>query len=54
MIVDLDQPLYVIDDRTHSHKVSSIDIINKIVYCTDGTEYEYSTSPLTVVVQGNY
>lgn len=53
MIVDLDKPLYVVDDRTHSHKVSSIDILNKIVYCTDGTHYEYGTNPLTVTIVEN-
>ena len=53
MIIDLDKPLYVVDDRTHSHKVSSIDILNKIVYCTDGTQYEYGTNPLTVTIVEN-
>ena len=51
MIVDLDQPLYVIDENTHAHRVSSIDVINKIVYCTDETSYPYSTSPLTVTIK---
>lgn len=54
MIVDLDQPLYVVDNKTHAHKVEKIDVLKKIVYCTDGTQHEYGTSPLTVVVQGNY
>ena len=30
MIVDLNQILYVVDNNTHEHKVSTIDIINKI------------------------
>lgn len=51
MIVDLDEPLYVIDENTHSHRVSSIDVINKIVLCTDGTSYPYSTNALTVTIK---
>ena len=51
MIVDLNQILYVVDNNTHEHKVSTIDIINKIVHCTDGSQYEYSTSPLTVTIK---
>lgn len=51
MIVNLDEQLYVIDENTHSHHVSTIDVINKIVHCTDGTSYEYSTSPLTVTIK---
>lgn len=50
MIVDLNQELFVVDEKTHAHKISNIDIINKIVHCTDGTSYEYSTSPLTVTI----
>lgn len=53
MIIDLDQILYVVDTNTHEHKVSNIDVINKIVHCTDGTQYEYSTSPLTVTIKQN-
>ncbi len=51
MIIDLDKPLYVIDERTHSHRVLSIDIINKIVYCENDQSFEYGTCPLTVTVQ---
>lgn len=50
MIINLDDPLYVVDENTHSHKVSMIDVIHKIVICTDGNEYEYSTSPLTITI----
>lgn len=51
MIIDLEQPLYVIDERTHEHRISTIDVITKIVYCTDGTEFPYSTHPLTVIIK---
>lgn len=51
MIVDLDQVLYVVDNNTHEHKVSSIDVINKIVHCVDGTSFEYSTVSLTVTIK---
>jgi len=52
MIVDLDQNLYVVDNRTHAHRISYIDVINKIVHTTDDLEFEYSTSPLTVTIKG--
>ena len=51
MIIDLDEALYVIDDRTHEHRISNIDVINKIVYCTDNTSYPYSTHPLTIIIK---
>lgn len=51
MIVDLDEPLYVIDENTHEHRVSTIDIINKIVYCDDNTSFGYGTHPLTVIIK---
>ena len=51
MIVDLDETLYVIDEKTHSHKVSTIDVIHKIVHCTDGTSFEYGTCSLTVTIK---
>ena len=37
MIVDLDQELYIVDDRTHEHKVRFIDDVAKIVYA-EGTD----------------
>lgn len=52
MIVDLDEPLFVVDERTHEHRVSTIDVRNKIVYCEDNTQFEYGTHPLTVIVKG--
>lgn len=37
MIVDLDQELYIVDERTHEHKVRFIDDVAKIVYA-EGTD----------------
>lgn len=37
MIVDLDQELYIVDNRTHEHKVRFIDDVAKIVYA-EGTD----------------
>ena len=37
MIVDLDQELYIVDTRTHEHKVRFIDDVAKIVYA-EGTD----------------
>ena len=53
MIVDLDTALYVVDNKTVEHRIVSINIREKIVYCEDGLEFEYSTSPLTVVTKDN-
>ena len=50
MIVDLDEVLYVVDDKIQEHRVVNIDVRNKIITCEDGSEFEYSTSPLTVVI----
>jgi len=51
MIVDLDQTLYVVDDKTQEHRVVSINVREKTVLCEDGLEFEYSTTNLTVVVR---
>ena len=53
MVVDLDTALYVVDNKTVEHRIVSINIREKIVYCEDGLEFEYSTSPLTVVTKDN-
>lgn len=37
MIIDLDQELYIVDTRTHEHKVRFIDDVAKIVYA-EGTD----------------
>lgn len=37
MIIDLDQELYIVDNRTHAHKVRFIDDVAKIVYA-EGTD----------------
>lgn len=37
MIVDLDQELYIVDGKTHEHKVRFIDDVAKIVYA-EGTD----------------
>jgi len=37
MIIDLDQELYIVDNRTHEHKVRFIDDVAKIVYA-EGTD----------------
>lgn len=50
MIVDLDETLYVVDENTHKHRIVSINIREKTVLCEDGTSFEYSTCPLTVVI----
>ena len=49
MIVDLDKILYVVDEKSRKHRVSTINIREKVVICEDGTEYPYSTCPLTVI-----
>ena len=53
MIVDLNQSLYVVDERAATHLIKSIDLINKTVLCTDDNVYEYATTDITVVA-GNY
>lgn len=35
MIVDLDQELYIVDGKTHEHKVRFIDDVAKIVYAEE-------------------
>lgn len=51
MIIDLDRELYVLDERMQEHRVVSINVREKIVYCEDDTEYEYSTRPITVNIR---
>lgn len=53
MIIDLNQTLYVVDEQTNHHRIVSINIREKTIKCEDGTEYEYSTAPITVVI-GDY
>lgn len=53
MILDLDQPLYVLDNKAKEHRVVSINIREKTVTCEDGTVFEYSTDNLTVVIKNN-
>lgn len=53
MIVDLNQALYVVDNQTFHHRIVTINIREKTIQCEDGTEFEYSTSPITVVI-GDY
>lgn len=40
MIVDLNQNLYIVDRRTHEHRILFMDIVNKYVYVEnfDGAE----------------
>lgn len=53
MIIDLDQPLYVVDELVREHRVVSIDIREKTVTCEDGEVFEYGTNAdnLTVVIK---
>ena len=48
MIVDLDQDLYVIDKRTHEHKVKFIDPVQKIVYAEN---IENAEGVVTIIVK---
>lgn len=50
MIVDLEKPLYVMDENTHKHRIKSFNILEKTVTCIDGLTFEYSTTNLTVVI----
>ena len=51
MIIDLNEPLYVLDNKCREHRVKNIDLLNKIVIDVDNNEYEYSTTPITVVIK---
>ena len=50
MLIDLDNNLYVIDSRTHEHKVKFIDPIQKIVYA-EGTDNADVTATIKVQIQ---
>ena len=52
MLIDLDNNLYVIDSRTHEHKIKFIDTINKVVYA-EGTENADATATITVKLQSD-
>ena len=47
MIVDLDQELYIVDSKTHEHKVRLIDDVAKIVYA-EGTDNCDGIAKITV------
>lgn len=51
MIIDLDQPLYVIDDTMLEHRVVSINVREKTILTEDELEFEYGTNNLTVVIK---
>ena len=53
MIIDLNNDLYVIDDRSDYHRIKLINLLEKIVVCEDGEEFEYSTTPITVTIKSN-
>ena len=54
MIVDLDKPLYVIDERARYHRIDLFNVRTKEVICYAGTEQElrfpYGTDNITVVL----
>lgn len=50
MLVDLDNNLYVIDRRTHEHKVKFIDTTNKIVFA-EGTENADIKATITTKIE---
>lgn len=52
MIIDLNENLYVIDGRTHEHKVKYIDPVNKIVFA-EGVENADVTATITVNIQSD-
>lgn len=52
MLIDLDNNLYVIDNRTHEHKIRFIDTINKVVYA-DGTENADATATIKVTLNSD-
>lgn len=52
MLIDLDNNLYVIDNRTHEHKVRYIDPINKIVFADD-VENADVTATITVQIESD-
>ena len=49
MIIDLDQELYIVDNRTHEHKVRFIDDVAKIVYA-EGTDNCDGIAKITIDV----
>lgn len=54
MIVDLDKLLFVVDKKTHAHKVRFIDDVQKIVY-VDGVENADGQAKITIEqVDGPY
>lgn len=52
MLIDLDKDLYVIDSRTHEHRVRYIDTVNKIVLA-DNTENADVTATITVQINSD-
>lgn len=49
MIIDLNQPLFLVDNQAVKHRVIRIDVLNKLIICKDSEEapevsYEYSVS----------
>lgn len=52
MLIDLDKDLYVIDSRTHEHRVRYIDPVRKIVFA-DGVENADVTATITVDLQSD-
>lgn len=50
MIVDLNENLYVVDGKTHEHKVKYIDPINKIVFAED-VENADVTATITIQIE---
>lgn len=54
MIIDLNEPLYVIDNRTHAHKVIYVDFINKLIYTEYNSRFDSDEDIMYVrVVQDN-
>lgn len=53
MIIDINQNLFVVDSVAKTHRIESINLLEKTIHCTDNTDWEYSTCDITVVI-GNY
>lgn len=52
MIVDLNENQYVIDNKTHEHRVRYIDPVNKIVFADD-VENADVTATITVEIHSD-
>jgi len=54
MIINLDDTLYVVDEISELHRIETINLLSKMIYCEDGTEWEYGTTDITVVIGEPY